>query len=357
MNLWATRLLLMLWASIATITMVDANQTDLAQNKPHGVIVESAFKPHPLLSNRHLQTIWPSLTLRKRANLFRRQRLELPDGDFLDLDWFIDNPDSNTLAVLIHGLGGSSYSNYIKRVGNELIDDGIRVVALNLRGATGPNRLKRSYHSGETSDIDYVIRYLKRTYTTQTDTMFAVGFSLGGNALLKWLGENPSQMLIDKAVAVSAPMDLAIASKTLDKGFSKVYRNVIMKGLKSFARSKRHIVADEVDLQTVLQAKTFFDYDDQFTAPLNGFAGAADYYRLSSSKPYLKNINTNTLIVHAQDDPFSTVEMIPAASELGVGIRLELSQKGGHLGFVARGKGLAPKYWIANRISSYLISE
>ncbi len=322
-----------------------------------GKIIEADFKPHPLLKNRHLQTIWPSLTHRKNPEIFRRQRLELPDGDFLDLDWFVKNPDSNSLSVLIHGLSGSSNSNYIKRVGNQLLASGVQVVALNLRGATGPNRLKRSYHSGETSDIDYVIRYLKRAHAIEPPNLYAVGFSLGGNALLKWLGENPNQSLVSKAVAVSPPMDLAIASKTLDRGFAKAYRNAIMKGLKSFAKSKQAIVEDDVDMEAVLECKTFFQYDDQFTAPLNGFNGAEDYYRQSSSRQFLKYINTETLIIHARDDPFVTPEIIPEQSELGAGVTLELSRKGGHLGFVAKGKGLATQFWLGNRISRFLVAE
>ena len=314
-------------------------------------ITESRFKPLPLLSSPHLQTIWPGLFHRKGSQQFTRQRLELPDGDFLDLDWFAQNPDSRQVVVLIHGLGGSSASPYISRVGNELVRAGFRVVAFNLRGATEPNRLPRTYHSGETMDLQHVLSVLSRM-TPRVDLQVA-GFSLGGNLLLKWLGENSNQTLVEKAVAVSVPFDLAAVADRLNIGSSRIYRHSILKNLKHSLREKESLVKDLIDLPAAYRAKTFREFDAVVTAPLNNFQSVDDYYSQSSSRQYLEAIKTPTLILHSRDDPFSIAESIPEANELGQGVTLELSDRGGHVGFVGKGNRLSAQYWLPARITEY----
>lgn len=316
-----------------------------------GVIVESDFKPHPFLKGPHAQTIWPRLLHKEGSQIFERQRLSLPDNDFVDLDWFPGNEKSDQLALLIHGLGGSSSSHYIKRIGKGLVSAGFRVVVFNLRGATDPNLSVRSYHSGETLDLNFVLETLSKL--PQYRHRVVAGFSLGGNMLLKWLGENPNQVLVSQAVSVSPPFELAIVSRSLDKGFSKGYRNSILKGLKNYVRRKSNLLENEIDLQAAYQSKTFFQYDEAVTAPIHGFKSAEDYYTKNSSRQFLKYIETPTLIIHSWDDPFATPEIIPTQMELGDGVVLELSERGGHLGFVSRGNGLKSRFWLPERIVRY----
>ena len=319
-----------------------------------GRIVDSEFRPYLLLGNRHLQTIWPRLFHRKGSQKYDRQRVELADGDFLDLDWFPDNSESGDIVVLVHGLGGSSASHYIKRIGVGLIQNGFRVVVFNLRGATEPNRTSRTYHSGETADLETVLNLIAEQY--QPESLYLAGFSLGGNVILKWLGENPQQDLVSKAVAVSPPFDLSAVSRRLDHGFSKIYRNIILKGLKKYVKSREAMLGPEVDLDAAYNAKTFTEYDDAVTAPLNGFRDAQDYYSKSSCRQFLDTISRPVLIIHSKDDPFSSPEVIPLQSELGPGVILELSERGGHLGFVSGGNGPKVGYWLPQRISSFFKS-
>jgi predicted alpha/beta-fold hydrolase len=334
---------------LAAILMVFVPADSMAE------ITESKFRPHPLLSSPHLQTIWPGVFHRQSSQKFNRQRLELPDGDFLDLDWFVQNPDSQQVVVLIHGLGGSSASPYISRVGNELVRRGFRVVVFNLRGATEANRLPKTYHSGETMDLQYVLNVLSGI-TPRVELQVA-GFSLGGNVLLKWLGENSSQYLVEKAVAVSVPFDLAAVADRLNLGSSRMYRHSILKNLKHSLRKKEALVKDLIDLQAAYRAKTFREFDAAVTAPLNNFESVEDYYSRSSSRQYLNAINTPTLILHSRDDPFATTEIIPQADELGPGVTLELGDRGGHVGFIGKGSGLSIHYWLPNRIAKFFSTD
>ena len=324
-----------------------------AENRT-GRIIDSDFKPYPLLRNAHLQTIWPRLFHREGSQKYDRKRLELTDGDFLDLDWFPDNPESRRIVVLVHGLGGSSGSHYIKRIGGGLIKNGFRVVVFNLRGATEPNRTPRTYHSGETGDLATVLKLVAEQY--QPENMYLSGFSLGGNVILKWLGENPNQELVSKAVAVSPPFDLSAVSRRLDQGFSRFYRNIILRGLRKYVKSRKAMLESEIDLEAAYNAKTFTEYDDVVTAPLNGFRDAQDYYSKSSCLQFLDTISKPVLIIHSKDDPFSSPKIIPSESELGPGVVLELSERGGHLGFVSGGNGPKVDYWLPQRISGFFRS-
>jgi hypothetical protein len=317
-----------------------------------GRLVESEFTASPTLSNRHLQTIWPRLTHREGSQEFSRQRVELGDGDYLDLDWFPGNPVSPNLVVLLHGLGGSSASHYIKRTGNELLAQGFRVVVMNLRGATGPNLKPRTYHSGETGDLQFVLDYLLEHEAFEN--LFVVGFSLGGNIVLKWLGENPGQRLVAKTVAVSPPFELSISSRALDSGLARIYRNAILRGLRRYLRSMQDLVSPVIDYPAALAAETLRQYDELVTAPLNGFRDADDYYRKSSCRQFLPFIDTPALIIHARDDPFATTSVIPTTAELGSGVVLELSEQGGHVGFVGPISRTTGRYWLPARITRYL---
>ena len=299
-----------------------------------------------------MQTIWPRLFHRSDAASFDRERVALDDGDFIDLDWFEGVGNENKLVVLIHGLSGSSSSHYIKRVGEYLSEQDYGVVVYNLRGATGPNRLPRAYHSGDTMDLQFILDYLNARMPSYR--LFAVGFSLGGNILLKWLAENPQQNLLNKSVAVSVPFDLSTVAHQLNKGRSKIYKWILLSGLRKFLRSKEEILKDKIDLEAAYAAKTFHEYDGIVTAPLSGFKDVHDYYSQSSSGQYLKNIRSETLIIHAKDDPFTTAEIIPKSHQVSDRVTLAISDYGGHVGFVSRGKFNKVEYWLPKRIVRFL---
>lgn len=321
----------------------------------------TGFKPAWWLSNRHLQTIYPAL-FRKVPDPpdYRRERLPTPDGDFIDVDFC--GTGSQPLVLLVHGLTGSSRSGYIKGLQRALLKQGFRSAAMNFRGCSGsPNNKARSYHSGETEDIDLVYRILcSREPNTP---MAAAGFSLGGNALLKWLGEQGDRLELFAAVAVSVPFLLGLCATKLDSGFAKFYRANLLHELKIYMRDKlRHLndaghaeeamkIAALGDLSDI---RSFWQYDDRVVAKLHGFADVHDYYRRASSRQYLKAIQVPTLLIQAIDDPFMTREVLPGPDELSPQVQPEWSQHGGHVGFVAGAIPLRPHYWLERRIPEFL---
>jgi predicted alpha/beta-fold hydrolase len=234
-----------------------------------------------------------------------------------------------------------------------LFDCGFRVALFYFRGCSGePNRLARSYHSGETGDLNTVARHLADRYPARA--RYAVGISLGGNVLLKWLGEHPGQSLLHKAIAVSVPFELNLAAARLERGLSRIYQAHLLRKLRQSTRRKATRVALPIDLGRLSQLASFRDFDDHVTAPLHGFAGVDDYYRQSGSRRFLEFIDTPTLILHALDDPFMTPDAVPTAEELGSGVVLELSHRGGHVGFIAGALPWKPRYWIDQRVCDFL---
>jgi predicted alpha/beta-fold hydrolase len=313
----------------------------------------SRFKPAWWLPGAHLQTLFPHIFRNQPAPPLTRERLELEDGDFLDIDWTADR--AGPLVLLLHGLEGSISSHYARGLMNSLADCGFRAALLYFRGCSGePNRLARSYHSGETGDLGFVVRQLAQR--TPDRTLFVIGISLGGNVLLKWLGENPGQPMVDKAVAISVPFDLNNAAIRLEQGLSRLYQTHLLRKLRRSTRAKSARVELPIDTSSLAQLRTFRDFDDQVTAPLHGFEGVDDYYRRCSSRSFLKHINTATLILHAIDDPFMTPTAIPRSDELGPGVTLELSDAGGHVGFVAGSVPWKPRYWIDERVCEFFSS-
>jgi predicted alpha/beta-fold hydrolase len=315
--------------------------------------VPSAFTPAWWLPGGHLQTLWPNLARRRPRVELRRSRWELPDGDFLDLDWTLG--DGIATVLVLHGLEGSSGSHYARGLARALSQRGYRVAIMHFRGCTGePNRLDRSYHSGETGDIDLVVRRLRRE--NPDGALAAVGYSLGGNVLLKWLGELGADAPVSAAVAVSVPFELASAADRLACGLSRVYQSKLLgslrrKTLRKFARRP-----SPLDPDRVARLRTFREFDDYVTAPLHGFADADDYYARCSSRSFLKSIRTPTLILHALDDPFMTPEVVPSAAELSPQVTLEIAPHGGHVGFVS-GPPWHPVYWLEERIPAFLDSH
>lgn len=302
------------------------------------------FKQAWWLAAPHLQTLFPYLFRRRSKIVSRRERLELPDGDFLDLDWVGEG--DGPIVIVMHGLSGSVKSHYARGTLSAIARTGARAVLMHFRGCSGEaNRLARCYHSGETGDFGTVLnRLLQREPHT---AISAVGFSLGGNVLLKALGEGGVFNNIKSAVAISVPFDLAASVKNLSSGFARIYQWSLIRQLKREYKKK-------FKMSLLPGIKTFWEFDNIVTAPLHGFAGADDYYKKSSSKQYLAKIEVPTLILHAKDDPFSTPCSIPDQSCVSDKITLNITEHGGHVGFVAGKYPWKPEYWLEQAIVNYL---
>ena len=290
----------------------------------------------------------------------RRERLLTPDHDFIDIDWCGEG--KQPLIILLHGLTGSSQSGYIKGLQRTLLTQGFRSVALNFRGCSGEyNHSARCYHSGETEDIHFLYQTLRQR---EPDTPFAaIGFSLGGNVLLKWLGEQGDTLKLFAAIAVSVPLVLSTCATKLDNGFSKIYRKNLLRELKHYVRAKqqhlemlgkRQEAAKIEELGDLSRIKSFWEYDDRVVARLHGFKDVQDYYQRSSSRQFLKSIAIPTLLIQAVDDPFMTEDVLPDLDELSSSIHLEITQGGGHVGFIAGAIPFKPLYWLEQRIPEFL---
>ena len=282
------------------------------------------------------------------------------DSDFIDIDWCGENQQS-PLVVLLHGLTGSSNSKYIIGLQAELLKQNIQSVAINFRSCSGePNLLPRSYHSGDSAELARILVFLKDRFPNRT--LAAVGYSLGGNVLLKYLGESGCSSLLSSAVAISTPFRLDQCARRMNNGFSRVYRDRFLKDLHQQMQEKEQLFRDKgwQEKADVLRfynqlgcMKTFEAFDHNITAPLHGFKSGEDYYQKASCRYYLKGIQTPTLIIHSKDDPFMQPETIPQLSELSSDTIIELTRHGGHVGFIA-GSLLKPDYWLEQRIPDFL---
>lgn len=314
---------------------------------------QSSFQHAWWLPNPHLQTIWPFIC-RPQVNIqLERERLELPDGDFVDLDWS-GRCGSGGVVILLHGFEGSINSHYAKGMLAALNRSGLRTVFMHFRGCSGePNRLSRGYHSGDTADIAYVVEVLKQR-EPHTD-LAAIGYSLGGNVLLKWLGETGPDNPLSAAVAVSVPFELHVAINSITRGFSQLYERYLVRCARERLTKKFAAgIAPAVDLSSLAAVQKFRELDDVYTVPLHGFGSVDEYYHYSSSRQYLGRISIPTLIIHAKDDPFMSPAVIPQISELPSIVQLELSETGGHLGFVSGDIPLRPQYWLEERIPVFV---
>ncbi len=320
------------------------------------MIIESAFKPAWWLTNAHAQTLYSTVARRLQTPIDSRERFELPDGDFVDLAWAVNGLDSDApLVVLLHGLGGNADSNYVAGLLHAFNRCGWRGVLMHFRGASHePNRLPRAYHSGDTGDVDCLLRVLAAREPNTKKAI--VGVSMGGNVLLKWLGEQGSQSLVHAAVAISVPFQLRLVADRINQGFSRIYQAYLLRRLRQvFVRKlERHGDEIPVSMSDLDSLRCFWTFDEHVTAPLHGYSHVHAYYREASSRQYLVNIMTPTLIIHALDDPFMTPEAIPQANELSKDITLEVSRRGGHVGFVSGHVPGMPVYWLDERIPQYL---
>jgi len=318
------------------------------------------FIPALGLENRHIQTLYPALFRKQVEPIVEIQKFELLDGDFVECYWSSvpKDDDIKPIVILFHGLAGSFYSSYIQGAMNILSANDFHVVLMHFRGCSGKeNVLPRSYHSGDTDDAKEFLSYLNKSYPN--NQLFAVGYSLGGNMLLKLLGESGTTLNIKAAISISAPLELDICADKMNSGFSKLYQYRLMKNLKKalLEKYKKHNMKKMIgiDEQRVKKLKNFWEFDEAYTAPIHGFKSAQDYYTKSSSKQFLKDIKIDTLLIHSLDDPFMTPSILPKKKELSENIRLELSTSGGHVGFVS-GTIFNPHYWLEEKIVSYFMS-
>lgn len=312
----------------------------------------NTFNPPWWLRSPHVQTILPTLTRRDIPLELRRERLDLPDGDFLDLDWLGEG--DGPIIVILHGINGDMKSPYLKGIMRAMQLTGWRSVVMYFRGRSGmPNRLPRYYHSGDTGDLNYFMNVLRQR---EPRTLFAgIGFSLGGNVLLKWLGETGVENPLSAAVAISVPFELDKAAQKINTGFSKLYQWYLLRELREMVMQKNEINPLPIALDDIDQVKTFVEYDNKVTAPLHGFKDASDYYMKASSRQFIPKISKPTLILQAKDDPFLTPDAIPTSDELPPSVKLELTENGGHVGFVTADVPWRTKYWIEERIIAYFL--
>ncbi|MDG3086965.1 hydrolase [Vibrio hannami] len=314
------------------------------------------FIPAKGLKNPHLQTIVPRLI--RKSVLFEPVWLtmELPDGDFLDLawseEWQSESAKNKPIFVLFHGLEGSFHSPYANGLMKAFADNGWLSVMMHFRGCSGkPNRLARAYHSGETEDARYFLTHLNSLFPQQPKV--AIGISLGGNMLVRYLAQYRDDPILNAATVVSAPLDLAACSKRIESGFSKVYRNYLLGSLKGNALKKEDKLNEAIGITstTIKQVKTLYGFDDAITAPLHGFRNAAEYYAKCSGLPVLNQVSIPLQVIHSKDDPFMTKKVIPDF-KLNDNIRYRLFNQGGHVGFLS-GSIRRPEFWLESAMPDY----
>lgn len=326
------------------------------------VIPNPGFHPPPWLRDPHWQTIWPTLFRRVRTIPWRRERLELWDGDFLDLDWWeVESnlvqgakPESGPLVILAHGLEGNSQRPYMAGMARAFHRRGWNVLSWNFRGCSGvANRLFRSYHSGATEDLSAVVQHAERT--GRFGSIAVIGFSLGGNLTLKYLTElGASGGIVRGGAGVSVPCDLEAAAERMTGPDCAFYMKRFLKDMGEKMRAKALQYPGKLRLEALEGMTTFRQFDDAFTAPLHGFRDAQDYWDQSSCGPRLHQIRVPTMIVNAVDDPFLAPACFPSrAAEASEWVHLVAPARGGHVGFVS-GLGLWGEYWSETVVADFL---
>ncbi|WP_460805081.1 hydrolase [Microbulbifer agarilyticus] len=318
------------------------------------------FKPATGLANCHLQTIFPVFHRPKPWIRTQLQWFPTPDGDRIGLHTparLTDDP-TQPIVLVLHGLEGSVESSYIQGLMPALLSAGFQVAVMHFRGCGGiPNLLPRAYHSGDSEDPRWLTSKLAEHYPNTP--LMAVGYSLGGNVLLKWLGEDGEKSPLTAAVSVSAPLDLHLSSRRMNTGFSRVYQKHLLDSLKKSLKRKAQdpAIAQAMPQLNAPRAFSNFRYfDDYFTAPLHGFRDVDDYYDRASSRPHLINIARPTYLVHAEDDPFVSPKAIPTSADVSGSVTLGISKRGGHVGFIS-GSLWQPRYWLEEAIPAFLRAQ
>ena len=314
------------------------------------------YRPPRLLRSGHLQTVWASQIRRVDAEPYRRERLDLPDGDFVDLDWLQADPArrGSRAVIISHGLEGDAHRPYVRGMARAFARRGVDALAWNYRGCSGePNRLVRAYHSGATEDLDAAVQHVLGLGYDRVDL---VGFSLGGNLSLKYLADYADTLdeRVGRAAVFSVPVDLSAASHYLARPVAAPYMRYFLKKLVRKVEQKAGVFPDQIDLDGLREMRTFAEFDDRYTAPWHGFRDAEHYWAEASALPVLREIRRPTLLVNAADDPFLPPTCYPVhATGMNPNVRLEIPRWGGHVGFVAfRRDGL---YWSERRALRFLL--
>lgn len=300
-----------------------------------------------------IQTLYTSQFISAPSVEYRRERWELEDGDFLDLDW-VDGSHESPVVVLFHGLEGSSDSFYARDLMAAVKQRGWNGVVAHFRGCSGEdNRLPRAYFAGDSAEIERILTRVAHAYPNSQ--RYAVGVSLGGNALLKWLGERgeSANQLVNRAAGISAPLDLTATGDTLDSGFNRlVYTAHFLSTLKAKALRKAAKFPDLLNADAISHATTFREFDTLVTARLHGYIDAADYWKKASSKPWLKSIGIPTLVLNAKNDPFLPASALPNTHDVSTSVTLEEPETGGHVAFPS---GHFPGHanWLAQHILTF----
>lgn len=321
------------------------------------VLTSSSYRAPSWLLGGHLQTIIPSLFRRQKRLTHERERLELADGDFLDLEW--NRQGRERLAIFCHGLEADAGASYVQEVAAVLSANGWDLLAWNYRGCGAElNRLPRFYHSGATEDLAAVLTHAIETHpATQIDL---IGFSLGGNLILKYLGEGGEELSprLGRAVTFSVPCDLACSSAALDNALNRVlYMRRFIKSMKKKIERKAVLFPEAMDPAGLAKIRTFREFDDRYTAPLHGFRDAEDYWRRSSARPSLANIRVPSLLVNARNDPFLGPRCYPEEeASKSAAFFLEIPPEGGHVGFWGKRSGRDGS-WMAERALQFLSTE
>lgn len=312
------------------------------------------------LPGPHSQTLAGHFLRRSEGVCYRRERLDTADGDFLDLDFAVVNNSSlwssdAPVALLLHGLEGSSRSPYVRATCRTLAERGIRAVVMNYRSCSGEmNRLPRFYHGGETADLAWVLAHLAGRFAGVP--IVGIGFSLGASILLNYLGAEGERAGFRAAVAVSVPFDLGEGERKLYRSpMGRVYMRLLLRSLAEKYALKRDVLGALCDEDAVLAARRFREFDTALTAPLHGFRDAEDYYLRASCAPALGCVRVPTLLIHAMNDPFVAEETIPAAAiHENPFVFGAVVEEGGHVGFIAGGTPLRPVFWGEEETARFL---
>ena len=316
-------------------------------------LLKSTFFPTLPFRNSHFNTIYRALFMKESVE-YSRKRVTTWDQDFIDLDFSLVG--SKTLVILIHGLEGSSQSKYILAATSEFNNEAMDTVAFNLRGCSGEdNLLLQTYHSGKTDDVHFIINYILKNYSYQNIVL--AGYSLGGNLTLKYMGEFAKTLSskIKCAIAVSVPVDLASSSVAMSSYKNKIYMEAFLKTLRLKVLEKAHKFPEfKLDKDKLFKAKAFSDFDALYTAPVYGYSGAEDYWEKASSKPYLKSIETPTLLISSEDDPFLATACFPIKeAKASKNFYLEMTKYGGHVGFISSFL-IDKNRWLENRMLNFI---
>ena len=317
------------------------------------VIEKSFYKPHPFLKNPHAQTIFPALFRHVRDVNYKRETLRTPDKDILELDW--SRVGATKLAIISHGLEGSSQTSYAKGMVKALNSEGWDALAWNFRGCGGrPSKFINSYHSGKTDDLGFILKHVS-SQSFYYEQIVLIGFSVGGNINLKYLGERGKDLdsRLTHSVSFSVPLHLESTSDQLAKKENRLYMEWFLWSLRRKIRSKEsEMRLFGLNTEALHKISTFHEFDNRFTAPLNGFKDAIDYWKKSSSLHYLSGVAIPSLLVNALDDPFLTKECFPfEESKKHPNLYLETPEKGGHVGFFSS----QSSYWAEERTLKFLL--